>query len=332
MQARLHRRADRSPVVEGRTAQRALASSCRQALREMIREIVLEQHRVARPRFARAQATASSRVSTSLIRGGRSTSPATLDERGPIRPADDDDVGHDAGGALGEGRVLGALGPSELDHSGRDEHSPAGRRLARRARSSATPGAGRVGVEGVVEHDVAGLGRCSAAAGSARWAGSTSRFTTTSGEMPSSSATAAAHAAFDRIGGGRPGRRAWPHRPTVRRLEARGRPRARARRRPRRPRSPRPAPPSGVASSRRASPSRRSSSTLSTTTRAPAVISAFAESVRSRVPKRSRCDGPIAVMTDDLGLEPAAQRGDLARPVGAHLGHEHLGPRRRDAR
>ncbi len=55
------------------------------------------------------------------------------------------------------------------------------------------------------------------------------------------------------------------------------------------------------------------------------MISAFAASVVSRVPKRSRWAGPIEVMTSYLGLEPAAERRDLTRAIGAHLGHEYLG-------
>ena len=70
------------------------------------------------------------------------------------------------------------------------------------------------------------------------------------------------------------------------------------------------------------------SSTLSTTRRAPAVISALASEVRSRVPNRSRWAGPIEVIDCDLGPEPAAERGDLTWAVGAHLGHEDLGARR----
>ena len=66
---------------------------------------------------------------------------------------------------------------------------------------------------------------------------------------------------------------------------------------------------------------------LSTTTRAAEVISAFAESVLSRVPKRSRCAGPIEVMTATSGWSQPTKRRDLTRAVGTHLGHEHFGPR-----
>ena len=92
------------------------------------------------------------------------------------------------------------------------------------------------------------------------------------------------------------GRRA-PHDPLARRLGVRRRARRAGGRRP---------------GARRSAPSSR--------------ISAFAsERSASSEPNRSRWTGPMAVMTDDVGRAPAAELGDLARPVGAHLGDEHLG-------
>ncbi len=75
---------------------------------------------------------------------------------------------------------------------------------------------------------------------------------------------------------------------------------------------------------RSASAARPGSSTGSTTARACSVISDFAARIPSLLPIRSRCASPIVVIAATVGREQRAQLADLPRPVGAHLGDEHL--------
>ena len=122
----------------------------------MVRKVVLEQHRVV---WAEPLTCPVDRFLSSLHEldcWTRYDPRPTAQKRRPVGPADDDDVAHDPGRGLGERGVLGGLGVSQLYHSGRYKHPPSssclrGQYIERMARAR------RVGIEGVVEHEVTAL-------------------------------------------------------------------------------------------------------------------------------------------------------------------------------